>query len=262
MFSEFKAHSKSVDQNDPCPPLQRSRGHGGTAILYRKELVNSIEECPDGSERITVVHVKSVPPVCIISAYFPCRGLYSIQDYSETLDQLTEIIQKYSPTSVVVIAGDYNASLLEERSDNQSRQLRAFIKEMGLTMPNLGNKPTFHSHNGRDTSQIDYILTTRGQHLSQVTIADMEPTNTSTHVPITALVSNITIEKSPKSQRPVFPPRPIWSKCNPDTFQAYVASHLNISSPPATTDALDSAINHITEVLTKATEETDRKSVV
>jgi hypothetical protein len=254
-FEGFEAHSKSVDQNDPCPPLQRSRGHGGTAILYKSDLVNLVEQCPDGSERIVVLLLKTVPAICLVSVYFPCRGRYSVQDYLETLDQLAEIIQKYNSTAIIVIAGDFNASLLMERDDSQSKHLRNFVKEMGLSAPvNIGRKPTFYAHNGKDTSQIDYVLTTRGKHLQNVVIGEMAPTNTSTHVPLAAVITNIKVYKTVNTHRPVYRPCPIWSKCDTETFQDYVSQNLSIQSPPESKEALDRAISHMTTVLKEAAE--------
>ena len=52
-------------------------------------------------------------PVTIINVYMPCRGLkLSDELFCETLDELSEIIEKYSTSSnIILVVGDLNASL-------------------------------------------------------------------------------------------------------------------------------------------------------
>ena len=51
-------------------------------------------------------------PVTIINVYMPCRGLkLSDELFCETLDELSEIIEKYSTSSNTILVGDLNASL-------------------------------------------------------------------------------------------------------------------------------------------------------
>lgn len=111
--NNFESFIKSTDDSDPISPLQRPRGKGGVAILWRENISKNIKKIPDGSSRICGVMCDTVKgPVTIINVYMPCRGLKLSDDlFCETLDELSEIIEKYSTSSNIILVGDLNASL-------------------------------------------------------------------------------------------------------------------------------------------------------
>ncbi|VDI47844.1 Hypothetical predicted protein [Mytilus galloprovincialis] len=79
-------------------------------------------------------------------------------DYKDTLDQISEIIEKYKDSYQTIICGDMNASL---HRDNRRRDqnLKEFMSNNNLSLANRYPKaPTFFHHNGKYTSQIDYIM--------------------------------------------------------------------------------------------------------
>ena len=106
------------------------------------------------SERIV-----GIKTLLIISVHLPCRG-HTLDVYQEILDELHEIITKYSECSTILVGGDMNASVLRHTS-----KYNLFIKcieENNLHIPDLcGQINTFHHYNGRDHSQIDYFLQNR-----------------------------------------------------------------------------------------------------
>ncbi|KAH3735556.1 hypothetical protein DPMN_042092 [Dreissena polymorpha] len=77
------------------------------------------------------------------------------EEYKDMLDQVTEVVEKYSPTHNILIAGDMNASIYRSRPRGVS--LQNFITEHSLKVCNTQTDTFFH-HNGRYTSQIDYFL--------------------------------------------------------------------------------------------------------
>ena len=77
--------------------------------------------------------------------------------YQDTLDEMGEILIKYNDGPHVVIGGDMNASLL--RNTSRDKLLKKFLTENHLKIPDkCGSDHTFHHYNGRDLSQIDYII--------------------------------------------------------------------------------------------------------
>jgi len=108
---KFRAHAKSVDTNDPIPPVQVPRGYGGTAILYKKNWDIKVDAYPDGCDRINVLALHTDPKICIINVYMPCRGNNSKDTYLNTLSQVEEILYKFNNDHAVFICGDFNASL-------------------------------------------------------------------------------------------------------------------------------------------------------
>ena len=74
---------------------------------------------------------------CIICTYLPTHNpsVHSIGEYSDCLDILFNIIFKFSDTHKIVIAGDFNATLLASRSYNkQVEQFKKFILDLQLIL--------------------------------------------------------------------------------------------------------------------------------
>ena len=90
------------------------------------------------------------------------RGMYSDKEgdyeYRDMVDQLNEVIPKYEETYDILLCGDMNASL--HRDDRRRDSIfKNFTIESNLILPtNYPNDFTFHHHNEKVKSQIDYIL--------------------------------------------------------------------------------------------------------
>jgi hypothetical protein len=66
---------------------------------------------------------------------------------------------------------------------------------IGLSI-NYPEKDTFYHHNGKSSGQIDYIISTCKNILKKVEIMDMDPKNTSDHVPVIAQIKTKIGKKS------------------------------------------------------------------
>ena len=123
--------------------------------------------------------------ICIINVYMPANGSPDFKEqYPDHLDQLNEIVNKYQETHIL-IGGDINASLVNPRYPHDHLTKKAFA-EMGLLLTdNYPHGPTFFSHNGRDSRQIDYFLSSNPHLLSVAKPIDI-PANSSSHRPIQA----------------------------------------------------------------------------
>ncbi|CAG2249722.1 unnamed protein product [Mytilus edulis] len=51
LFKNVSWSIKSVDDNNPIPPIQKPRGYGGVAILWKDSLNHIVEKVDDGSEK-------------------------------------------------------------------------------------------------------------------------------------------------------------------------------------------------------------------
>ena len=51
-FNTHFAHSRTVDEDNPVPPMQKPRGYGGVAVLYKKDLNLKVKKLPHGGNRI------------------------------------------------------------------------------------------------------------------------------------------------------------------------------------------------------------------
>ncbi|VDI16250.1 Hypothetical predicted protein [Mytilus galloprovincialis] len=145
---------------------------------------------PDGNSRIQVITINSSPiATCLINAYMPSAQSSGDIEYKDTLDQISEIMDKYRETYQIILCGDMNASL---HRDNRKRDtvFGEFKNINNLHIPDgYPIKPTFFHHNGKYTSQIDYFLFDERiiqQSNPNVKIAMRHPTNTSDHTLVTA----------------------------------------------------------------------------
>ncbi|CAC5411268.1 unnamed protein product [Mytilus coruscus] len=105
-------------------------------------------------------------------------------------------------THRIIIAGDFNGTLKPPRKYNKhDRLLQAFVQEMSLKQSNT-DKSTFFHHSGLSCSQVDYILdNTTSSVISSYKTHDRCPSNSSSHVPVSAKID----VKAKVKQSPVKP---------------------------------------------------------
>ena len=129
----------------------RHRGHGGVAICIHNKYEHLIEPIPDGGNRIVGMRLNTTPPILIVCVYLPRRGISNTCLFQETLDELSEILEKYNNKANILLGGDMNASL--RRDSVQDRQFKCFLNENDLKVPpKCTNSATFFHFNGKDTS--------------------------------------------------------------------------------------------------------------
>ena len=110
--SELIGHGKAVDTGDPILPLQMSRGYGGTAVPWKRSIDHLIVTVLDGGNRIQCVEVKGSEPLLLVSEYMPCKGLQEcVENFEDTLSQLSEIVIKYNDSHRIIIGGDFNEDI-------------------------------------------------------------------------------------------------------------------------------------------------------
>jgi exonuclease III len=148
--------AKSVDEEkDDKINLMNIRGYGGVAIYWGKNINHAIQ-VQDGNNRITVITIHAQPKsICLINAYLPSENKEVDEQYKDTLEQISEIIQKFKDTHNMLICGDMNASL---HRDNRTRDMnyKYFISENDLQMANqYPCKSTFFHYDGKSESQIN-----------------------------------------------------------------------------------------------------------
>ncbi|CAC5387511.1 unnamed protein product [Mytilus coruscus] len=192
--------ARSVDSVD-ISSINLPRGKGGVSISWPSNISHLVKKLSDGNERIVAIEINTETKLCIICTYLPTHNpsVHSIDEYSDCLDILFNIIFKFSDTHKIVIAGDFNATLLASRSYNKhDEQFKKFILDLQLKYT-IEKQSTFIHHNGNSQSQIDYILSTPSEILDQYKIHEMDPVNTSSH---TCVSANIKINLQRESTIP------------------------------------------------------------
>jgi exonuclease III len=225
------SHIRTVDEQSPITPLQRPRGYGGPSISWHEDIDDVMSKLPDGGNRLACAEIKANPPICVIAAYAPPKGNEQYNDqYSELLDEITEIVVKFRPTHDIILCGDLNASLHAKNLDSRDKELKKFCENLELQMTkNYPKGITFRHPGGNGHSQIDYILTTKQNLLNNVQIVDEHPLNTSDHVPVVTTIS-AKIERTPKSTKIRNPCRekPVWNKGDIAAYQAKLENSLHL----------------------------------
>ena len=141
--------AKSVDEGkDDRINFMNIRGYGGVAIYWRKDINHAIQVKQDGN---ITIHAQP-KSICLINACLSSENKEADEQYKDTLEQISEIIQKFKDTHNMLICGNMNASL---HRDNRTKDMnyKHFISENDLQMANqYPCKSTFFHHNGKSES--------------------------------------------------------------------------------------------------------------
>ena len=220
--------SKSSDKDDPIPPTERARGHGGVAIIWKDTHDNIVQPLEDGGVRINVIEIKTPEPLIIVNSYLPARNGGQKDQYLEILDELSEIIYKYSPTHRIVIMGDMNASLFRTPPNVQDQMFRSFCTKHNINISDLYPKiDTFFHHNGKHSASLDYILQVNNQGLvSDVRVQTDDPVNLSDHKVVEATIDIEIKSNKIKSPSSIPQGRKNWEKCDVQIYRENIKVEL------------------------------------
>ena len=164
----------------------------------------------------------------------PTKETNSQSNFNKHLDILHDMIARYGQSGTVIVCGDMNGTLIEERNNghDNDNSLKDFVKEHNLSWckNEMGNKSTFISHTGRGRSQIDYILCSNDSTLISTKIEDKHYLNQSAHTMVSSTI-NIQLEGSLKVNKQKTEPKSYvkikWDKVNPGKYQDILRSKLN-----------------------------------
>ena len=148
-----KGAGNAVDDDNPIPPVQKPRGYGGVAVLWKKEIDNEVTILKDGNTRIQCISIKTNDkPILVASVYLgTAKGANSnIQDFPECIDQLEEIVSKYSDTHNIVIGGDLNKEISKSLNSDRNIYVQTFIRD--ICLDTVSFCATFVHANGSDSS--------------------------------------------------------------------------------------------------------------
>ena len=190
------------------------------------------------------------PKIYIASIYLPCRGNHTIQAFVDILDEISEIIPKYSNLGALILCRDFNASLTRDPQNERDKLFKAFYKDNNLTTMQNG-EPTFIHSNGEVKSEIDYILFNRTatQKILSTCVEQDHTANTSDNIAIT---STLEFDACEKPQIQIYQSkRPAWNKCNKQIFREKVKFGLNTIQINCN-QKLDDNISNFKQVLEQA----------
>ena len=106
-------------------------------------------------------------------------------NFQSCLEQIEEVLSIYQKTHIVLLVGDFNASLSRQRGNAQDVLLQAAVASNSLEHQQKGVSTFFHP-NKTDSAEIDYIIFNKiGQRfVKSVYVEKSVALNTSDHVPV------------------------------------------------------------------------------
>ena len=162
LLHQYNFFLNSEDRHDNLLSLVKSRAHGGTLALWKKELdpYITVHE-PSSSHVLAIILEKPGYQTTIhITVYLSTAGKDA--EYMKDLVLLQNTIDllgdKY-PDSLTFVRGDANASLIQRNNSKRDDLFRYFVEENKFS-PLLLNHKTYHHfmNNGLSDSNIDVIL--------------------------------------------------------------------------------------------------------
>jgi len=149
---------KSVDDNDPIQPVNMPRGHGGVAIIWKKELDSLVNIIDLGNNRIQCIELLTpATKLLLISVYMPCKGSASQNlEFQECIDLLHEITQTFNNSHTILIGGDFNENIMSDKHSSRQLYVLDFMNENEFKTVDVGK--TFINAYGQECSSIDFIL--------------------------------------------------------------------------------------------------------
>ncbi|KAK3099305.1 hypothetical protein FSP39_002387 [Pinctada imbricata] len=196
--------------------------------------------------------------MCLINVYMPTAGYTtSTEDYRECLDLLSVILSKYRDTHDILIAGDLNATLLENRNNPQDKLLKMFVRDEMLH--NLSKGPHVTYSHATTSSQIDYFISTFSDAGSFYPLDNL-PSNTSSHIPILleVKVAPLRVENVEQNVKRF---RKLWEKCDVHQYRGHLRDSVTLSTISSPED-IDQALQHIQDALLKAEAKTVPKKLI
>ena len=164
------------------------RGHGGVAVLAKKELNICCVGRNDNTRVIPTIVKGHGVEILLIAAYLPTgTEVEKIIEYQETIGKIGSIIDEHGQGRIVLVGADFNVDLT--RRVHRNRQyLLEMMHEYNLVIPaeDLTGKYTFYRNDTEPVSLIDYFLIDK-EHLQLVDdymIPGRSGLNKSDHEPV------------------------------------------------------------------------------
>ena len=159
---QYNHYLNSEDLHDNLLSLSKSRAHGGTLALWKKELDPYISIQDPVSSRILVLVLDKpgFQTSIHITIYLPTAGKDSdfIKELS-TLQNITDNLNDAYPDSVTFIRGDANASSVPRDNNKRDALFKYFLEENKLLSIPINHSTYHHFMNGgMSDSTIDVIL--------------------------------------------------------------------------------------------------------
>jgi exonuclease III len=252
IHSEFQ--SCGLSAIDISSDILVGRPFGGTGILYRKSLANTVTLVDSDESRITGIQLHtSVGPLLLLNVYMPTN--YNDEEssvaYSECLGKLNALMLDAEAIHTV-IAGDFNCS----PGSRFFTKYADFASDNSMIMSDLNclkDVSTYISDDGHKSSWIDHVLSSIGidklisnfDILNDVIVSDHKPLAFKINCCVSSVSSLSDIQTVGEG---TVSRRPIWDECDTATLASYA-------------ECVDSLLQHVCVPFDMLIKETDNNNV-
>ena len=205
-----------------------------------------------------MVELDTEPKLCVINVYMPSRGNNKKEAFTAVLDELAEIVTKFTDTHAILLSGDLNSSISRYPPNERDQLLRNFVSENKLLSLQDGT-PTYILPSGDPSAEIDYILMNNRarEMVTSVSLDTDHHLNTSDH---TCLRATLDIEHTrSKVQTGDTTSKTPWKKIDKTKYKFCVEKRLSPNTNN-TTENIESNITELTGALLAAAKETNPTS--
>ena len=151
----------------------------GVAFLVHRTMVPAIIECKPLSSRLICIRIAAAPlNITVIQVYAP-TGTHSDEEIEDFYQELNTLLKQIPKKDIKIVQGDWNAKVGTDaytewagnvgrygwgETNDRGRRLLEFARYNNLTLANTlynhkaSRRTTWHSPNGMDHNQLDYIL--------------------------------------------------------------------------------------------------------
>ena len=150
------------------------------------------------------MELKGEEPLLLVSVYMPCRGLSeNIEDYSDCLDQLSEIVAKYNGSHNMVLEGDINEDMVLRDQTVRAQLLKSFVKDSLLDTNHTSQAN--NNPEGVLVSTLDYMFYSKDltEKVTQHKCLENLQTSVSDHLPVLCQMQ-YELDRVPKANKCVF----------------------------------------------------------
>ena len=126
--------------------------------------------------------------LCLYRCICPVRVSQTIvnnsEHFTDCLDQLNGMFQKYSPAHTITIGGDWIMDLYTSVKKHRQQSLKEFMQENDLTTKQT--QKTYINPHGMETSTLDYICypQTFNDNIGEMEVLENMKINVSDHLPV------------------------------------------------------------------------------
>jgi exonuclease III len=258
--------SREFDNYTVCASYIMANGarvrQGGVSVMWRKGISLAVKPLYNFSDYIQVLQLTSLcgKTIFLFNVYLPAAN-HGYALFQEAMSMLTEVYHYYSHSGLIILCGDFNASVRTgERSLHsvnanirRSHLLERFLSEtnqISLVTSAMCRGPleTYYPYDGSRGTQIDHILMCVAdvtERVVDVCVHGDHELNTSDHAPVSVIVS-ASVPSYNVSTRGIYR----WDRADPSLYEQHLNQAMSMHDVLNMAMTCETDIDNMCDVIT------------